>query len=48
MMTMQWIVSIIVKTQASGGKWLIYEAVVYNVRLYLYLYGDELDDFLKV
>ena len=47
-MTMRKIVGSIVKNQASGGKWLISEAIVDTVRVYIYCYGDEVDDVLKV
>ena len=35
-MTMRKIVSSIVKNQASSGKWLISEAIVDTVRVYIY------------
>ena len=47
-MTMRQIVGIIVKMQASGGEWLISEAIVDTVRVYIYLYGYEVDEVLKV
>ena len=47
-MNMQQIVCSIVKKQASGGKWIIYESIVYTVRVCIYFYGDEVDEFLKV
>ena len=47
-MTMWRIVGSIVKEKASGGKWLIYEAVVDIVRIYIYCSGDDVDDFLKL
>ena len=47
-MAMQKIVGSIVKTQASGGKWLISKATVDTVRFYIYLSGDEVDEVLKV
>ena len=46
--TMQKIVGNISKNQASGGKWLISEAIVDTVRVYIYLSGDEVDEVLKV
>ena len=48
MTTMRHIFVIIFKNQASGGKWLISEAIGYTVRLYIYLSSDYVDDFLKV
>ena len=47
-MTMQRIFGSIVKNQASGGKWLIYKAIVDTVGVYIYYSGDEVDEFLKV
>ena len=47
-MNMRWIVGGIVKNQASGGKWLIYEVTFDNFMLYIYFYGDEVDKVLKV
>ena len=38
----------IVKTQAPGGKWLVSEANVDTVRVYIYFYGDEVYEVLKV
>ena len=32
----------IVKNQASGGKWLISDAIVDTVRVYIYFSGDDL------
>ena len=47
-MIMQRIVGSIVKNQASGGKWLIYEAIVDTVRVYIYCSSYELDGVLNV
>ena len=47
-MTMRYIVGIIVKKQASGGKWLISEVIFDTVSVYIYCYSDELDEVLKV
>ena len=47
-MTMRRIVGIIVKNQAFGGKWLLYEAIVDTMRVYIYFSGDEINEFLKV
>ena len=47
-MTMRSIVGIIIKYQVSSGKWLISEAILDNVRVYIYWYGDDVDDILKV
>ena len=47
-MTIRKIVGSIVKNHSSGGKWIISEAIVDHVRLYVYFSGDEVDDFLKV
>ena len=47
-MTMQQIVGSIVKNQASGGNWLIYEAIVDTMRVYIYICGDELYEGLNV
>ena len=47
-MTMQQIVGIIVKKQASGRKWLICEEIVDNVRVYIYCSDDDVDEVLKV
>ena len=47
-MTMRQIVGSIVKKQASGGKWIISEAIVYTVRVYIYCYGGEVDEVLKL
>ena len=47
-MTMQQIVGSIVKIQASGGKCLIYESIVDTVRVYIYWYGDDMDEGFKV
>ena len=47
-MTMRQIVGIIVKNQASGGKWIISEVIVDTVRVYRYFSGDEVDEFLNV
>ena len=41
-------VGIIVKNQTSGGKWLIYEAIVDTTRVYIYCSVDEVDEVLKV
>ena len=42
------IVVSIVKNQASGGKWLIYEAIFDTGRVYIYYSGDEVDEVLKM
>ena len=42
------IVGSIVKNQASGGKWLISEAIVDTVRVYIYLSGDDVSGVFKV
>ena len=47
-MTMRQIVGSIVKNKVSGEKWLIYEAIVDTVRVYIYCYGDEVGEGLKV
>ena len=47
-MTMRQIVSNIVKNQASGEKWLISEAIVDTVRVYICLSGDEVNEVLKL
>ena len=47
-MTMRQIVGSIVKTQASGGKWLISEAIVNTVRFYIYCSVYEVDGVFKV
>ena len=47
-MTMKHIVGIIVKNQASGEKWLISEAIVDTVRVYIYCSGDEVDEVEEV
>ena len=47
-MTIQRIVGIIVKNQASDVKWLISEAIFDTVRVYIYWSGDELYEVLKV
>ena len=46
-MIMRKIVGIIDKNQASGGKWLISEAIAYNVRVYIYCSSDEVNEVLK-
>ena len=46
--TMRHIFVNILKNQASGGKWLIYEVTFDNFMLYIYFYGDEVDKVLKV
>ena len=38
----------IIKNQASGGKWLISEAIVDTDRIYIYFSGDDVDEVLKV
>ena len=48
MITIHKIVGSIVKNHSSGGKWIISEAIVDNVRVYIYFSGDEVDEFLKV
>ena len=45
--TMRLIVGSIVKHQASDGKWLISEAIVDNVRVYIYCSGDDVDEVLN-
>ena len=47
-MTMRRIVGSIAKNQASGGKWLISEAIVDTMRVYIHCYTDEVDEFLEV
>ena len=47
-MTMQYIVGSIIKKQASGGKWLVYEAIFDTVRVYIYWSGDEVDEVLRM
>ena len=47
-MTMWQIVVSIIKNQSSGGKWLVSEVIVDNVRVYIYCSGDEMDEVLKV
>ena len=47
-MTMQQIVSNIIKNQASGGKWIIPEAIADIGRVYIYFSGDEFDEVLNV
>ena len=47
-MTMRQIVSHIVKIQAYGGKWLISEAIVDTVRIYIYFSVDDVDKVFKV
>ena len=47
-MTMRKIIGSIVKNQASGGKCLISEAILYTVRLYIYCSTDEVDEVLKM
>ena len=47
-MIMRQIVGSIVKNQASGGKWLISEAIVDTASLYIYCSGDEVDEVLKL
>ena len=39
---------VLLKKQASGGKWLISEAIVDTVRFYIHCSGDEVDEVLKV
>ena len=38
----------IVKYQVSCGKWLIYEAIVDTMRVYIYFCGDDVDEGLNV
>ena len=45
---MRQIICSIVKKHASVGNWLKSEAIVDTVRVYIYCYGDELDEVLKV
>ena len=47
-MTIRQIVCIVVKIQVSGGKWLISEAIIDTARVYIYWYGDGVDEVLKV
>ena len=47
-MTMRKIVGSVVKNKASGGKWLISEAIVDTERVYIYCSGDEVGEFFKV
>ena len=47
-MTMWQIVSSIVNNQASGGKWLISESIIDTVRVYIYWYGDDVDEVLNM
>ena len=47
-MTMWWIVGSIIKNQASGGKWLISDAIVDTVRVSIYCSNDEVGEVLKV
>ena len=47
-MNIRRVIGIIVKNQASGGKWLVSEAIVDTVSVYIYCSGDEVDDVLKV
>ena len=47
-MTMRRIVCSLVENQASGGKWIIYEAIVDTMRVYIYCSSDEVDEFYKV
>ena len=47
-MNIRWIVGIIIKNQASGGKCLISEEIVDTVRFYIYCSGDEVDEVFKV
>ena len=46
-MTMWCIFGSIVKNQDSVGKWLISEAILDTVRVYIYCSGDEVDEVLK-
>ena len=46
--TMRRIVGSIVKNHYSGGNWLISEAIVDTVRLYIYCYGGKFGDFLNM
>ena len=47
-MNMWQIVGSIVKNQASGGNYLISEAIVDTVRVYIYCSDDEVDEVLKL
>ena len=47
-MTKRQIVGIIVKSQYSGGKWLISYLIVYTVWVYIYFLCDEVDEVFKV
>ena len=47
-MTMRKIVGSIVQNQASSGKWLISEAIVDTMKVYIYFSGDDMDEVLKV
>ena len=46
--TMRQIAGSIINNQASGGNWLISEAIVDNMRVYVYCYGYEVDDILNM
>ena len=46
--TMRQIDGSIVKNQVYVGKWLIYESIVDTVRVYIYWYGDDMDEGFKV
>ena len=48
MKTMQKIFGGIIKNQTSGGKWLVSEAIMDTVRVYVYCSGDDVDDLTKV
>ena len=39
-MNIRRVIGIIVKNQASGGKWLVSEAIVDTVSVYIYCSGD--------
>ena len=47
-MTMRHIVGSIVKNQASGEKWLISEAIVDTLRVYINCSVDDVDKVFKV
>ena len=47
-MNIRKIVGSIVKNQASGGKWIIPEAIADIGRGHLYFSGDEFDEVLNV
>ena len=46
--TMRRIVGSIINNQASGGKWLLSEAILDTVRVYIYCYVGEVNEVMKV